>query len=388
MKSLRARVSGLYGALFFTIGIYMPFFPVWLQARGLATGEIALVLALQIAVRAVSGPLFSFVADKTGARRRVLIWLAVLPFAGTLALAFVHSVWLIGLVAVSSAFFWAPIVPMTEVIAVRSASDHGLDYGRMRLWGSLAFMAASLGGGLALDVIDPGEIIWVLVASHGLILVSLLCLPKSSDPAKPTSGAVKQVRMSDAARLLLSPMFLVFLMAAGLTQASHAVYYSFGTLHWQAVGVPGGAIGVLWSLGVVAEVVLFFTSGRAVKLFTPTGLLLLGAGAAVVRWSGTALDPGLAGLVVLQLLHGLTFGATHLGVIHHIASTVPDHLHNTAQALYSAVAGSLIISLATASAGPLYLAYGANAFLAASLTAAAAGGFALVLVLRGSTSPK
>ncbi|MCP5082664.1 MAG: MFS transporter [Alphaproteobacteria bacterium] len=388
MKNMRARLSGLYGALFFTIGIYLPFFPVWLQARGLTTGEIALVLASQIAVRTVSGPLFSFVVDKTGARRRVLIWLAVLPFAGALALTFVNSVWLIGLVAVSSAFFWAPIVPMTEVIAVRGASDHGLDYGRMRLWGSLAFMAASLGGGLALDVIDPGEIIWVLAASHGLILVAILCLPKSSDPARATSDGAKQVRIRDAVKLLVSPMFLVFLMAAGLTQASHSVYYSFGTLHWQASGIPGGVIGILWSLGVVAEVALFFVSGRAVRLFTPTGLLVLGAGAAVVRWSGTALDPGLAGLVVLQLLHGLTFGATHLGVMHHIARTVPDHLHNTAQALYSAVAGGLIISLATASAGPLYLAYGANAFLAASLMAAAAGGFALLLVFRASAAPE
>ena len=190
MNTMRARISGLYGALFFTIGIYLPFFPVWLQARGLSASEIALVLALQIAVRTVSGPLFSFLADKTGARRKVMIWLALLPLAATLALAFVHSVWLIALVAVSSAFFWAPILPMTEVIAVRGAADQGADYGRMRLWGSLAFIAASFGGGLALDVIGPEEIIWVLVASHGLILLAVVCVPKSSDPAKATSGKV------------------------------------------------------------------------------------------------------------------------------------------------------------------------------------------------------
>ncbi|MEM8647817.1 MAG: MFS transporter, partial [Pseudomonadota bacterium] len=167
----------------------------------------------------------------------------------------------------------------------------------------------------------------------------------------------------------------------GLTQASHSVYYSFGTLHWQAGGIPGGAIGVLWSLGVIAEVALFAVSGRAVRLFTPSGLIALGAGAAVVRWAGTAIDPGVFSLAVLQALHGLTFGATHLGVIHHISRTVPDHLHNTAQALYSSVAGGVIIALATASAGPLYQAYGAYAFLAASLMAAVAAVFALILLL-------
>lgn len=380
-KTLRNRVSALYGALFFTIGVYLPFFPVWLKARGLDASEIALVLALQIAVRIVSGPLFSFLADKSGKRRKLLIWLAVLPLGGTLALVFVHPVWLIGLVAVSAAFFWAPILPMTEVIAVRGAADEGLDYGRMRLWGSLAFIVASFGGGLALDVIAPGEIIWVLVASHAMIVLALLRLPSGSDPKPAAPGETRQIRIGDAAKLLLSPLFWVFLLATGLTQASHSVYYSFGTLHWQGAGIPGGAIGMLWSLGVAAEVALFFVSGRAVKLFGPTGLILLGAGAAVVRWAGTALDPGLASLIVLQALHGLTFGATHLGVIHHISRTVPAHLHNTAQALYSSIASGIIISLTTAAAGPLYQAYGADAFLAASLMGAAAAGFALVLVI-------
>ena len=378
--SLHTRISALYGALFFTIGIYLPFFPVWLSARGLDADEIALVLALQIAVRIVSGPIFSFLADKTGKRRTLLIGLAIVPVAGTLALVFIQSIWLIGLVAVASAFFWTPIMPMSEVIAVRGAAEQKLDYGRMRLWGSIAFIVASLGGGLALDVMAPRHIIWVLVVSHGLIVLALLSLPKGTDPKQDEAGPPKAVRVGDAARMLVSPLFVVFLLATGLTQASHSVYYSFGTLHWQAGGIPGGAIGVLWSLGVVAEVALFAVSGRAVKLFTPSGLILLGAGAAVVRWAGTALDPGVFSLAVLQALHGLTFGATHLGVIHHISRTVPDNLHNTAQALYSSVAGGVIIALATASAGPLYQAYGAYAFLAASLMAAGAAVFALILL--------
>lgn len=380
-RSLHTRISALYGALFFTIGIYLPFFPVWLKARGLDADEIALVLALQIAVRIVSGPIFSFLADKTGRRRTLLIWLALVPVAGALALVVIQSIWLIGLVAVAAAFFWTPIMPMSEVIAVRGAAEQKLDYGRMRLWGSIAFIVASLGGGLALDVMAPGHIIWVLVVSHSLIVLALVWLPKETDPEQDKAGPPKPVRVGDAARLLVSPLFVVFLLATGLTQASHSVYYSFGTLHWQAGGIPGGAIGVLWSLGVIAEVALFAVSGRAVRLFTPSGLIALGAGAAVVRWAGTAIDPGVFSLAVLQALHGLTFGATHLGVIHHISRTVPDHLHNTAQALYSSVAGGVIIALATASAGPLYQAYGAYAFLAASLMAAVAAVFALILLL-------
>ena len=251
--TLHTRISSLYGALFFTIGIYLPFFPVWLSARGLDTDEIALVLALQIAVRIISGPIFSFLADKMGRRRTLLIWLALVPLAGSLALVVIQSIWLIGLVAVAAAFFWTPIMPMTEVIAVRGAGEEKPDYGRMRLWGSLAFIVASLGGGLALDVMAAEHIIWVLVASHGLIVLALLCLPKETDPREGAGRPQRPVRVSDAARLLISPLFIVFLLASGLTQASHSVYYSFGTLHWQAGGIPGGAIGVLWSLGVVAE---------------------------------------------------------------------------------------------------------------------------------------
>lgn len=377
----------MYGALFFSIGVYLPFFPVWLKARGLDASEIAWVLALQIVVRIVSGPLFSFAVDRTGKRRTVLIGLALVPLICSLALTVLHSVWLIGLVAVSAAFFWAPILPMTEVIAVRGAAEQGLDYGRMRLWGSLAFIVASFGGGLALDVINPGHIIWVLAVSHGIVLLAILALPKSTDLQADERSEAERVRISDAAKLLITPAFLVFLCAAGLTQSSHAVYYSFGTLHWQSSGIPGGAIGVLWSLGVVAEVLLFFVSGRAVKLFSPVGLILLGAGAAVLRWSGTALDPGIVGLIFLQLLHGLTFGATHLGVIHHISRTVPAHLHNTAQALYGSVAGGVIVAAATASAGPLYQTYGAHAFMAMGLMGLIAAACTLSLLIGRQTSP-
>ncbi|MEM8646032.1 MAG: MFS transporter, partial [Pseudomonadota bacterium] len=214
-RSLHTRISALYGALFFTIGIYLPFFPVWLKARGLDADEIALVLALQIAVRIVSGPIFSFLADKTGRRRTLLIWLALVPVAGALALVVIQSIWLIGLVAVAAAFFWTPIMPMSEVIAVRGAAEQKLDYGRMRLWGSIAFIVASLGGGLALDVMAPGHIIWVLVVSHSLIVLALVWLPKETDPEQDKAGPPKPVRVGDAARLLVSPLFVVFLLATG-----------------------------------------------------------------------------------------------------------------------------------------------------------------------------
>lgn len=191
---------------------------------------------------------------------------------------------------------------MTKAIAVRGTEREGFDYGRMRLWGSLVFILANICGGLSLDAADPQLIIIILAASHGFVFLAVLGLPREIVTADGNLGQ-RKVQFSDAFRLLGQPVFLTFMIAASLVQASHAVYYGFGTLHWQATGILGGLIGILWSLGVLAEVLLFYVSGRALSLLGPSWLLFVGAAAAILRWFGTSLEPGLFGLVLLQLPH-------------------------------------------------------------------------------------
>jgi PPP family 3-phenylpropionic acid transporter len=177
--------------------------------------------------------------------------------------------------------------------------------------------------------------------------------------------------------LLRDPSFIAVLAAASLIQASHAVYYGFSTLEWRAAGLDGTTIAALWGLGVIAEIVLFAVSGRLPPFFQPGVLLIIGALGAALRWSAMALDPSAAWLPVLQLLHALSFGATHLGALTFLARTTPPGQGATAQG-YLAIAMGAAMAGAMGLSGVLYEAFGSLAYAAMALAAIAGGACALV----------
>ena len=163
-------------------------------------------------------------------------------------------------------------------------------------------------------------------------------------------------------------------------QASHQVYYGFGTLYWRGLGFSDTVIGVLWAEGVVAEIVLFWYGAPIVARLGPLGLLALGGVGGIVRWSLMGLVPGLPAAAALQLLHALTFGASHLGAMYMLARSVPPEAAASAQSLYAALSAGLGSGLVMLVAGTLYAAYGGQAYLFMALLSA--GGLAGVWRLR------
>jgi PPP family 3-phenylpropionic acid transporter len=146
-------------------------------------------------------------------------------------------------------------------------------------------------------------------------------------------------------------------------QGSHAAYYAFGSIHWQALGFSAGVIGLLWAWGVVAEVALFLWGRGLVERLGVRGLILLAAGAGLVRWPIMALSESLAPLIFAQALHALTFGAMHLAAIKLLQERVPGSLGGTAQTLLGAAVGAMT-TLLTLASGPGYAALGAGIFWA------------------------
>jgi MFS transporter, PPP family, 3-phenylpropionic acid transporter len=165
---------------------------------------------------------------------------------------------------------------------------------------------------------------------------------------------------------------VAFLVASGGVQAAHATFLTFGTLIWQKQGLSGGWIGALWAIGVFAEVALFAVSGWLVRTFGAVALLTAGAASSILRWAVMGLDPGLSVLVPLQILHGLTYGASHIGAIHFIGKAVPLRAAGSAQALYATVAAGLAMGFATLIAGWLYARYGVQSYFSMCIIAAVA----------------
>ena len=215
----------------------------------------------------------------------------------------------------------------------------------------------------------------VATAAAALLLPQLTAAPARSETGPPRQ------RLAEAARLAGAPVFLLFLLAAGAVHGSLATFYTFGALHWRGQGISAAWVGVLWAIGVAAEILLFAFSNALLRRLGPPALLMIGAAAGVVRWAAMAADPPLAVLVPLQLLHGLTYGATHLGAIHFISRAVPERASGTAQALRDGGGGARA-GLATIAAGPLYAAFGGNSYLAMA-GLAAVGLVAAVGVRRG-----
>jgi MFS transporter, PPP family, 3-phenylpropionic acid transporter len=363
------RLAAFYAALCVALGVQLPFLPVWLAAKGLDAGEIGVVLAIPMIVRVVAIPVATRAADRRDALRLAIVIAAAAAVLGYVAVGLSHGAFAIMAAFALASAFYAPMMPLADAYAFRGLGQHGRSYGPVRLWGSVAFIAGTFGAGVLLDVIAARDLIWLIAGAMALTLTAACALAPLGPSSHGSSTALP------ATALWRDRSFLGIAAAASLIQASHAVYYGFSTLDWQAAGHDGVTIGALWAIGVIAEIALFALSGRLP--IGPTALMLIGAAGAVVRWLAMAADPPLALLPMLQCLHALSFGATHLGALGFIARAAPPALAASAQG-YLAVAQGLVMAAAMGLAGVLYARFGGLAYGVMALIAAAGGLTALV----------
>ena len=374
------RLAIYYGAIFFFIGAFMPYFPVWLEWRGMSPSEISLVFALPTFVRILSTPVISYAADRLGNTRTILIILALGSLGTIIALFWATSFNMILLNALIFALFWTSIMPLTEAITMTGVRRDGLDYGRIRLWGSLAYIVASFAGGIIIQQYGPSSPVWLMLIAIIYVVVAGFFLPKPTGEGRVRKATLPPIiRTSEIWGLVKSPTFIIFIIAASAMQTTHAVYYLFATLHWQSLGYSGATIGALWAIGVIAEILLFAWSKPLLARWGTTNLLIISGVIAALRWAIMATDPPLGLLFPLQCLHAFTFGAAHLAAIHYISDNVPEHLGATAQGLYASASAGIFMGLAMIIAGPLYDAMGAGAYFVMSAIGAVGALAAIIL---------
>jgi MFS transporter, PPP family, 3-phenylpropionic acid transporter len=363
------RLSLFFVGLFVALGIQMPFLPVWLAAKGLDASAIGMVLAAPLLLRIVAVPLVTGIADRTDALRGVLVATAAAATAGYAILGLVSDFWAILIVVAFGSAALSSLFPLGDAYALTGLAGRTHRYGSVRLWGSGAFIVGSLIAGLLADRLPSTELIWPMVVGFVATLVLAVCLQPLHSETKTRAGG------GAAMAFLRSPAFVAVAAATSLIQASHAVYYGFSTLDWSAAGLSGHAIGALWAIGVVAEIVLFAVSGRLSA--GPGVLLSIGAAGAAVRWSVLAMNPPMLLLPVLQCLHGLSFGATHMGAVQFLARAAPGGLAATAQG-YLAIVVGVTMAASMSLSGRLYAAFGTRAYAAMAAAAVAGGLLALV----------
>ena len=343
--------AALYAAQFGFLGIQLPFFARWLDGRGFDAAEIGLLGGVALGLRLLMAPPLAYRAERSADPRGPLraVALVLCGLGGSLLLPLPQAG--VAVAVVSVLFVFGLAVPLADASVLRADRAGRLDYGRTRSAGSGGFIAANLGGGAVIGWLGEGSIVWLMAAAGGLMLAASLALPPSP-PAAPGPRA----SLAEAGRLLRSKSFVLMLGAYGLCQASHAVYYTFTALHWSALGYSDVLIGMLWTVGVLVEIVVLLLGKAVLRRVDPALLIAVGCAAAVLRWPLTGLGPPLPVLVLLQLGHAGTFTAAFLGSIEFVGQAVPDRYRATAMTVISTFGIGAMTGLATVWAGRVFVA--------------------------------
>jgi PPP family 3-phenylpropionic acid transporter len=248
------RLSAFYTAIFSVTGIQLPFWPVWLTSRGLTAREIGILLAAAIWVKVLATPAIGAIADKTGRPQLLMAALALAAlaaYAGLLPAAGWWPLILLNLVALTAQ---SALMPLGDAITLAAVRSQGLDYGRIRLWGSVSFIIASITTGATLASSTGNGVLPLVLAASALVLLARLGIP----PSGPMRSKGRATGLRSVAG---DPRFWVLILSESALQASHQVYYGFGTLYWRSLHLTDTTIGSLWAGGVLAEIFLFSQAG-------------------------------------------------------------------------------------------------------------------------------
>ncbi len=376
-----ARLSGFYAAAFLVTGAQLPFWPVWLATRGLGANEIAGIFAAAIWAKVIATPAIGALADRVG-HRRMMGALATAAFAAYLGLWPVFGFWpLLGLNLVALTAQSA-LMPLGDTITLALSRAGRLDYGHVRVWGSVSFIFASLAGGTVLARTSGERVLPLVLGASALLMLACRGIP-SDLSERPV--AVRTIRRAGRRRLARDPRFWGVVAAASALQASHQLYYAFGSLYWRSLGLSDATVGWLWAEGVSAEILLFWQGRCLLRRLGPAGLMALGGFAGVIRWSLAGLVVSLPAIAALQSLHALTFGASYLGAMHFLSRTVPPSAAASAQTLFAAASSGIGGGLVMMAVGALYAGWGGHAYLFMALLSAA--GLAGAVSLRHAVPP-
>ncbi|RQW61680.1 3-phenylpropionate MFS transporter [Vibrio viridaestus] len=339
--------SQFYVGFFFVYGVYLPFWALWLEYKGMDSAQVGILVGLAFATRCGANLLLTPKVNQAEQLLPALRWISLFMIA------------CLALFAVDDSFYWlcfltilfnlgiGPTLPLSDAFANHYAKRKLLDYGRSRLWGSAAFIAGStLVGWLALHLGNQVILYTAFVGACVMLLFSLL----KPNPEPKGDGPSTMEKKESLVALLKNKSVILFLLMVAFIQGSHAAYYGFSSIYWKSVGYSEETIGYLWSLGVIAEILAFAVSKSVFAKLSIRTLFVIASIAVMFRWGVTALTTELYALVFVQLFHSMTFAVAHIAAIRYI-QCAPGRLMVPLQALYNALPLGLVVAVLTPISG-------------------------------------
>lgn len=325
----RLRLIAWYVAAFGALGA-LPYLASVLSDKGLSDPDIAVVMALLPMGALFASPAWSWLADRTGRGRTLLTLTTLGTTLGMTTVALGHQAALLTVGVGLYAFSRAPQTALVDALAVRTLGDGGRDYGRVRLWGSLAFLAVAFSLGWARDVWGPAPVVL------GAILLSTTLLASRVLPHRNERVPRPELRHLSAA--FASRTTLLLAAACVLHGVGMAFYNGFLSRHLDVLGLPSRVLGISLAVGVGIEVVVMALSPWLLDRVRPSRLLFVAFMASVPRWFGTALATTAAPMIAIQALHGLSFGLFWVAAVPTFARVAHPSVARSAQSILTATA--------------------------------------------------
>ena len=360
-----SRLAGFYFFYYATVGAFMPYWAPYLEARGFSAVQMGAAFALMGLSRSVMPVIWGIWADATERRIGLVRLSALVSLLLFISIPFVDGMLAVAILMLAYSLFWHALLPQFEVIALNHLARTGADYSRVRLWGSVGFVFAVLSLGPLLDQFGMMPLpflvglMWIGMVITAWRVPDAVVVHASDTP----SPGIWQV--------LRRPEVMTLLLVCLASQLSFAPYYNFFTLFLERHGYSRGLAGVLWALGVIAEIGLFWVMRPVIQRVGVRRLMLAALAATALRWTiiGVAVDSWTL-LLLAQLSHALTFGAYHAVAVHYVQRLFPGRLQGRGQAIYNAVAYGIGGSIGSLASGWMWDAISPEAtFLSAALVA-------------------
>ena len=336
------RLSGFYFFYFATLGGFLPYWGLYLESEGYSPSQIGQLMALLVGTKVIAPNIWGWIADHTGKSMRIIrvaTFVSAVAFAGVLA---GEGFWWLAGIITGFSFFWNAALPQFEAVTLSHLHQDSHYYSRIRSWGSVGFIVAVLGVGNALDYVAIANLPFLLVILLAAIWFTSQLVPEPENTGKASEPI-------GIGRILRKPHVIAFFVVVLLNQMSHGPYYVFFSIYLERHGYSSSATGMLWSVGVVAEIVVFAFMQPILQRFSLRAILSFSMLLGVVRWYLTAFAvDSLIAIVAAQFLHAGTFGSTHVASIHLVHRFFTGRHLGKGQALYSSLsfgAGGVLGSL-------------------------------------------
>jgi len=331
IHSLYWRLSRFYFFYYFFVGLFVPYWGLYLQSKSFTAFQIGILLSLFQISRIFAPNFWGWLADHTNKRAR---WIRLASFIGCLGyvgIFWADSFFLIFLVMMSMSLFTSSTIPLAESLTLSHLASTNVSYSNIRLWGSVGFIIASFFLGILIDRYSVKILVWALLFTQLIILFLSFSIP---DKKFELIGNTKR----SIFKILKKPEVISLLIGCALMVSSHGLLYNFYSIFLKEQGYSSSLIGILWSTGVIFEIIIFILMPKILNKFNLKEVLLISLFLAVIRFFliGNYVDT-LWVLILAQILHAATFGSFHVASVELVSVHFNREHHSRGQSIYNSI---------------------------------------------------